>query len=41
LSECNPEALLEHADAGALFWIDIEGAERELLSTAPPARLAG
>jgi hypothetical protein len=41
LSECTPEALLEHADAGALFWIDIEGAERELLSTAPPARLAG
>jgi precorrin-6B methylase 2 len=41
LSECTPEASLEHADAGALFWIDIEGAERELLSTAPPARLAG
>jgi hypothetical protein len=40
LGECLPEALLAHADAGALFWIDIEGAEEALLLAAPPDRLA-
>lgn len=40
LGECSPEALLEHAEAGALFWIDIEGAEEELLLAAPSDRLA-
>ena len=28
LGECSKENLLRHADPGALFWIDIEGADR-------------
>jgi len=40
LSECSPDALLAHADAGALFWIDIEGAEQDLLLTQPSTGLA-
>ena len=41
---CDRDAILDHAAAGggggALFWIDIEGAEEDLLASVPPAALS-
>lgn len=41
LGECSADDLTRHADPGALFWIDIEGAERDLLTAIPAEVMAG
>jgi hypothetical protein len=41
LGVCSPELLRDQADSVAMFWIDIEGAELDLLTSVPAEAMAG